>query len=492
MKNSSFSEQFSTFNPKLCDMKYPLVAFTEFANHLYPHEADYLISIVKFVKEDNQKILHIIQHNCHHPEQMKPFDPQIDKRTYSYLKKWIAESLSKADVDLFYEWILKTEKQVMLDAISPDEERKIISYLKTIGPTHYCFLRFYELVQHFRDYLLIRVRNLFYRPTNVYLMQYEPFYINSLAVNKRLNEATVGIIRHHETPMLAPLEFTDFLHETFADKQLDGYTRYRAAVRLTFHYYNFREFEKLQALYSALDEEFKTALFYSKRLLSNYYSNRAMMHSKLKELNKAEKYGYLSIRQKNSDYLFYLANLCGVLLRNKKYEKALKLMSQSIPELKNTNSFYNKIGFVSFYIRTLVANNKAKSAVSYASTFLDAYRKEIFETRWHLFFSAYLQALLHAGKTSRIIALSKHYKLVGMEKKFIDSSVYTPVLFWHTEVALYLEGRITQDELTETILSSAQKQLGHSYQSGRVNELLDQLQLIIPAEVEEIRAHISA
>ncbi|MBW7847617.1 MAG: hypothetical protein H3C41_05985 [Bacteroidales bacterium] len=471
-------------------MKHKLASFTEFANQLYPHEADYLHSIARFQKDENKKILETILFNCHRPAEAKEFDPEIDKRSYSYVKKWIVESLARADVDRFYEWILATEKQVMLDAISPAEEREIISYLKVIGPTHYCFLRFYELVQHFRDYLLIRVRHIFYRPTNIYLMEHEQDYIRCLSVNKGLNEATVGIIRHHESPELAPLEFTDFLHQSFSNPQLDGYTRYRAAVRLTFHYYNFREFEKLLALYNRLDEEFKTDLFYSKRLLSNYYSNRAMMHSKLNELNKAEHYGYLSIRQKNSDYLFYLANLCGILLRNKKHEKALRLMSQSIPELKNTNSFYNKIGFVSFYVRTLVANSKAKNAASYASTFLDAYRKEIFETRWHLFFSAYLQALLYAGKTQQIIAVSHRYKLVALEKKHIESSVYTPVLYWHTEVALYIEGRRTRSDLIETISSSAIRLLNHSYQSGRLNELLEQFYDFIPAEVEEIRQRL--
>jgi len=71
-------------------------------------------------------------------------------------------------------------------------------------------------------------------------------------------------------------------------------------------------------VYQQLDNLFKTPLFYSKRLLANYYANRAMMHSKLNELTQAEKYGYLSIRNKNSDYLFYLINLCGVLLKQGK------------------------------------------------------------------------------------------------------------------------------------------------------------------------------
>ncbi|HQQ13185.1 MAG TPA: hypothetical protein PK855_08475 [Bacteroidales bacterium] len=84
-------------------MKHKLASFTEFVNQLYPHEADYLLNINQFVKPVNISILKIIHHNCHHPENAQAFDEKIDKRTYSYLKNWIVETLEKADVDKFYE-----------------------------------------------------------------------------------------------------------------------------------------------------------------------------------------------------------------------------------------------------------------------------------------------------------------------------------------------------------------------------------------------------
>lgn len=468
-------------------MKHKLVTFSDFANQLYPHEVDYLMSINKFAKEINREILQIIHFNCHNPEKAVPFDTEVDKRTYSYIKNWIVESLEKADVDKFYEWLLRTEKQVMMDAISAEEERQVTAFFKTITPSHYYFLRFYELVEHFRDYLLIRVRNLLYKPTNDYLKQYEKDYLLGQSVNKQLNNAAVEIIRQHENPDADPSSFIDFLNATFFDTSLDGYTRYRAAVRLTFLYYNYRDFEQLRVVYNALDEEFKGDSFYSKRLLANFYSNRAMMHSKLNELGRAEHYGTLSIRQKNSDFLFYIANLCGVLLRSKKYEKAHKLMSQNIPELKNASSFYNKIGFVSFYIRTLVYNNKAKSAVSYGTTFLEAYRKEIFQTRWHLFFGAYLQALLNAEKYSRVIAVAKRYNLISLENKFVGTSVYTPVLLWYYELALYIEGKQSKEMMVESIVTSARKLLTNTYKNNKVIELLENLSHFIPSEIEEVK-----
>ncbi len=472
-------------------MRLKLVTFSDFANHLYPHEADYLLSIQKFSKGVNLQILNTLHSNCHNPLTAREYDPKIDKRSYSYIKTWIIQALDKADVDKFYEWLAYTEKQVMIDAITPEEEKEILSYIKTINPPQYFFLRFYELLQYFRDYLLIRVRNQFYKPINDYLQKYETDYHRSMAINNQLNQAAEEIIRQHETLDADPIHYSDFLQTTFNDSTLDGYTRYRAAVRLTFLYYNYREFENLRVLYDDLDSLFKTNAFYSKRLLANYYSNRAMMHSKLNELTLAEKFGYLSIRQKNSDYLFYLANLCGVLLRSGKYDKALKLMSSSIPDLKKTNSFYNKIGFASFYTRTLVYNKMAKNAVSYASTFLDAYKKEIFATRWHLFFAAYLQALLSAEKYSRLLAVAKRYSLLNLEKKFIDKTVYMPVLLWHNEVALYMEGKQSKEKLEEAIYSSAQVLLQNKYKAGRINELLDNLSDSIPSEIAVIRSRLN-
>lgn len=471
-------------------MKLKLVTFSHFANHLYPHEADYLLSIQKFNKSQNRQILDTLHHNCHNPSKRKEYDASLDKRSYSYLKTWIVQSLDKIDVDKFYEWLAYTEKQVLTDAITPEEEKEILNYIKSVNPTHYFFLRFYELVQYFRDYLLIRVRNQFYKPTNAFLQKYETAYRKSIEINNQLNQAAEEIIRHHASLEAEPIHFSEFLQSTFNNSDLDGYTRYRAAVRLTFLYYNYREFENLRVVYNELDELFKTSLFYSKRLLANYYSNRAMMHSKLNELELAEQFGYLSIRQKNSDYLFYLANLCGVLLRSRKYGVALKLMNTSIPDLKKTNSFYNKIGFVSFYTRTLVYNKMAKNAVSYASTFLDAYKKEIFETRWHLFFTAYLQALLSAEKYSRLVAVAKHYNLLALENKIVDKTVYMPVILWYNEVALYMEGKQTKEKMQETIISSARILLQNKYKAGRINELLLSFSDSIPLEIEEIKASL--
>lgn len=153
---------------------------------------------------------------------------------------------------------------------------------------------------------------------------------------------------------------------------------------------------------------------------------------------------------------------------------------------------YNRIGFASFYTRTLVYNNMAKKAVSYASTFLEAYKKEVFETRWHLFFSAYLEALLHAEKYDRVVAIANRYNLLSMEKMSSDKTVYLPILLWITEVALYMKGKRTKQKIIEIILASAQNLLKNRYKAGRITELLEILSLSIPEEVAYIRRQLSA
>jgi hypothetical protein len=472
-------------------MKQKLNKFSDFANSLYPHEIDYLLSVQHFATEENLKILNLINYNSKNPLNLLPYDGSLDKRKYSYIKNWIEKNLNNIDVDYYYEWLIGIEKQVMTDSILPDEEKDLLEQTKSTTNTHYYFIRFYELLQHYRDYLLIRVRNQYYEPISEYLEKYQEQYQASTERNKQLNSATIDIVKQHSTTSTESKQWGNFLQSTFLNDDLDGYTRYRAVVRLTFLYYNYREFDKLKSIYDTLDKMFKADIFYSKRILANYYANRAMMHSKLNELDDAEKYGYLSIRQNNSDYLFYLLNLCGVLLKSKKNKEAYSLMTESIPELKKTNSYYYKIGFVSFYIKTLLANKNIDKAVSYADSFFEGYKKEILKYRWHLFFCSYIRALFQAEKYSKILTISKRYNLINKEKQFIGRAKYLPIIFWHSTVANYFEGGISEEKLESTIIKSGQSLIQHKYKSIKINELLNELSESNPKIFKKIKKEIN-
>jgi hypothetical protein len=258
-------------------------------------------------------------------------------------------------------------------------------------------------------------------------------------------------------------------------------------VRLTFLYYNYREFDKLRKLYYDLDQQLKAGVFYSKRILANYYAHRTMMHSKLNELDEAEKYGYLSVRFKNSDYLFYLINLCGVLLKADKNREANRIMSDALPELKKTASFYYKIGFVAFYIRTLIANEKYQLAADYARNYLHAYKKEILSHRWHLFFSAYIEALFKAEDFKRVGSTVKRYGLVHKERQSKEEAKYVPVIQWYYLAAEFIQGNITSKRLKDSIVTSGEELQSNKYQMKKMEDMLKQLAPHIPDIHKELR-----
>jgi hypothetical protein len=471
-------------------MRNKLSTFSEYANSLYPHETDYLLSVQQFTKADNLKVLNLINYNSKNPLNRLPYDSSIDKRAYSYMKNWIAETLSKADVDLFYDWLLSIERSVMSDSITPDEEKALMDQALLTQTSRYYFIRFYQVMQHYRDYLMVRNRIRFYSQVTDFLTKFHNSYVRTISLNNEMNSAAERIVNQISTNDEEFLRWEKLFNEIYYDQSIDGYTRYRAAVRLTILYYTNREFDRLIGIYEHLEQQFRTDLFYSKRILANYYHNRAMMHSKLKELDLAEKYGFLSIRQKNSDFLFYLVSLCGILLSKGKSQKALRMMSESIPELKHTNSFHSKIGFASFYIKTLSANDQVEKAISYGTTFFEGYKKEIFEYRWHLFFSSYMQVLLKAEKYSKIVSLSKRYKLINKEKLYVGKAMYLPVILWYTTLSEYMEGNINKEKFFDTICKSGKSLVVSKYKTQKISDLLNDLANSLPEEVKAIHAEL--
>jgi hypothetical protein len=465
-----------------------LSKFSEFANALYPHELDYLLSIQKFEHSENLKILNLINYNSKNPGNLLPYDATLDKRRYSYMKNWIESSLQARDVDHFYDWLIHFEKKVLTDMIELDEEKELLKKAQTIDATQYYFIRFYELMRYYRDYLLIRNRTDYYHAIQDYLRDNHEQYQAAVDLNTMLNRASEDIVGQYFDSRTESRQWEQFLQDVFFNTHIDGYTRYRSAVRLTYMYYNYRDFGNLRSIYDELDRSFQAGVFYSRRILANYYANRAMMHSKLGELKEAEKYAYLSIRHENSDYIFYLLNLCGVLLRSNKNKAALTIMQQSIPKLRKTANFYYRIGFAAFYIKTLTANHLFKEAADYAETFHSTYKKEISKNRWHLFYSTYFQALSHCENYSKILALSRRYKLVEKEKQQTGKARYLPVLLWYNTVADYMEGHIPAGMLEQTIIRSCNLLVQNNYKINKIKDLLHELSQFVPDAFRNIAA----
>lgn len=456
-----------------------LKKFTSFANLLYPHELFLINSIEQFENEETKEILRLINHNVQFPEQVLPF-PDYDKRRYSNLMKWIKDKLNTADVDVFFEWIMEMEKNINMDSILPEDEKKLLKLTGIIDPTSFNFIRFYEMLNSYRDYLLIRTRVFYYKSVQKYLKTYEDAHQKAIEINQKMNKSAVDIIQQHTTSMGDSIQWESFLLDTFRDQNIDGFTRYKAFVRATYIYYNYRQFDKLRIIYNELDEEIQTDKFYSKRILANYYSNRAMMHSMLREMEYAEKYAYLSIRQQNSDFLFYLIKLCNILIINNKNNDALVLMQENLPQLKKINSMYTKIGFVSVYLRVLNKCGKYSCAESYGETFLSAYKKEIFTVRWHLFFCPYFMSLLKQEKYGEVIHLERKYKLSVMEKEYLSRARYVPTLLWYQALAKYMEGKMSEQHLKELVQQSSNDVPENKYINMKIKELHSELRDFLP------------
>ena len=454
--------------------------FTGFANALLPHEVSYLHRINQFTDAENRSIMDLILHNTHHPEQTFPYKLSIDKRKYSNLNGWINQKLKSIDVDGSYEWLLEIDRKIMTDTISPREEDLLIRLIKGFQKPPYYFIRLYEIIRNYRFYLLIRFRHYYNRIVDRFLNDYQELYVECIGVNGHLHDATIDIVNQYALNKTESRRWETWLKDVFYNENLDGLNRYLAIVRLTLIYFNYKEYDKLESIYNDLDEMMMSGQFYSRRILLNYYANRVMLHSKRNELARAAGYGYLSIRQHSGDYLHYVNNLCAVLLRQNQNSRALKLMQDSFPELKNTRSHHNRVGFASFYIRALNKNNRSREASDYAETFLSGYKEQIFELRWHTFFASWMQSLMSLEKYARILQLSKRHNLLERESEYRLRAVYLPTISWYYAVSAYKECEISLPELLTLVHEPALPLLPDPHKCRLIADLARELHPHVP------------
>lgn len=453
-------------------MRNPLQKFTEFTGTLLPHETSYLLEHQSFADPNRRQILERIDYNCRCIYQFTSYDTDIDKRTYSHLKSWIINRLRTIDVDVQYEWISDLDRKIMTDSILPSEERMLLKTIRRYQHPWFFFTKFYELVQHYRQFLLVRIRYSDHAVTDDFLKTYSNAYRQSKAIYADLHAATQDIVNQYRASQSESIQWERWLSANFYDEQLDGLNRYQALVRLNFIGFNYRKFDGLLEKFDYLDDQFKQGKYYSKRLLLNYYGNRLLLHSKFREFEKATYYGYLSIRAKNHDYLYYLTNLCAILLRQKKVKDALAIMKQGAADAKSTQNMHCKIGYVAFYTECLNASGEYANAEVYAQTYLQAFAKEIKEYRWHLFFSAYLKSLLQQGKYAQMLAIIRQHQLLDHDRAYEQRANYLPTIAWFHATAEYREGYIQRAELEERLKEYARRYKPSDQRQYLIRELL--------------------
>ncbi|GLR20009.1 hypothetical protein [Portibacter lacus] len=434
-------------------MKQKLKKIQVYANSLLPHETTYLLQEQKMEDEEKLSILKIIAYNSNNFTHPKAFDFSIDKRKYSHLLSWMRRKLDSIDVDKQLEWILDAKKHVLLDSISQEEEKRLLNSLKKFDSTSFYFVEFYNLLLHFRHFLLIRMRYDDYQIVNTYIEKEKFNYEKSKLVYEKMHQISFDIIGASNLEEGEGLSWLKWLHECYEDEKLDGQNRYMALIRISFVSLKYDRLNELKDIFLRAELFFETGKNYSKRLLLNHYGNMLILFDKLGDREKAIHYGYLSIKELelNPDSVIYLNNLNNVLIKNQKYEEALSLIEKSSFKVKSNKNFHATIGFVSNHIRCLSKTGKVKEAIIKGRLFFNVYHKKILSFRWHRFFSAFLGALLIEERHAEIIQYIEKYKLLTLRNKETYLGKSSNIIDIYYIISRHQEGIINQDQFNENL-----------------------------------------
>ncbi len=472
-------------------MKPKLSIFTKFCEDLLPIEKAYIQQKAAFKDKDLNYILNQLKKTESGSTFSLNFDLKIDKRKYSFFKSWAQEILEDADVDKSLLKIQQFDAKVQTDSISNEEEKELVKSASNIDNTSYHFQRFYELMLHFRQYLLIRMRMKSYVIINQWIIQYQDNYNESLSVYNTLHELSGEIISDYGLSNYSDIGVENSLIEIFNNQFLDGLNRYAAAVRLWFYYMNKGEYIKMAKLLTNVEQLLIDKKYLGRRILVNYYANRLLLHSKTGELDKARYFGYLSLKYHTNDYLFYVINLSSVLLRLGMPQEAMLHMKNAFPVMRNTLDMHNKIGFVAHYVHCLIDLKNYKEATRFAENYLGSHLKEVMSTRWHLFFAAYFRSLVLLNNFSRVLHIAKRYKLKEKELQYSTKAHYLPTMSWYISLAEFMEGDIDENKAIELMKSSALILMNDPVRSIRIIEQLKQLQNQVPDLIIKLRSELN-
>ncbi|MEO1256940.1 MAG: hypothetical protein AAFY41_18930, partial [Bacteroidota bacterium] len=196
-------------------MRSKLQKFTTFANSLLPHETQYLLTHQSLVDQERLAILKRIDFNCQHIDQFTPYDEKINKRKYSHLKNWIEQRLETIDVDVQYEWISELDRKIMTDSILPKDELVLLKFIKNYQHPIFFFAHFYELVQNYRQFLLVRMRYNDHEMTDRFLKTYQAQYLHSKSIYEKLHVATLDIVEQYKVATAESRQWESWLTDVF-------------------------------------------------------------------------------------------------------------------------------------------------------------------------------------------------------------------------------------------------------------------------------------
>jgi hypothetical protein len=431
-------------------LKNNLSKFSKFVSALLPLEGDFLWNAHRFEDEEKISILEKIVRFVKSAEQTADFDENIDKRKYSYVKGWSEQILAGLDVDKILEKLLTWEKLIMTDSLSLGDEKELLKFIQKTVSSDFNFIKVYDIARSYRHYLQIRLRHKDYQTIHVFLSKNRTDYEFSKLVNDKLHETTHDIIMgYNQTAKVTYTDSFPWLTSLLYNDNLDGYNRLLAWIRIVFIAHNTRSYEKLSEMFPYVERLVTSGKLYSRRIVTNFYSQYVLFYASMHDFEKAAYFGYLSIKEKNNDYLYYVNTLAAVLLRGGKAEKALSLLKESSATAKTAINYHNKLRHMAYTLFALIDLGMAQQAENSGFVFLMAYKKEIFEHRWHVFFHAYLKAMIVNGNYRGILKTIQQYKLLERDDSDKENLHYSPLIPWMFALALHKTGELSLEQVKD-------------------------------------------
>jgi hypothetical protein len=323
-----------------------------------------------------------------------------------------------------------------------------------------------------------------------FLSQYEEAYQSALDIHEKLYKATSDITSQYTLNNKETRHLESWLYEVFNNQQINGKNRYQAFVLLAFMYTNYNENDKLKRLMDQIDLYFSRGKMYSRRLLSNYYASRVLLHSKQNEFDIAEYYGYLSIRQSNNDTLMYVNNLAAILLRNNKAKQAHELLDKYKDLYRSVHNYHQKIGFCSYLIRVYAELGQIDLAEATGKGFLNKYKKEVLQHRWHHFFTSYINVLISKEKYDEVLKLSTKFNLIEREAQRQKKQKYVPNIYWSILLSRYMEGKLNSERLLEELKKPLVHLSPDLNQRQLMLKVIDTLSNNLPEAFSKLKSHI--
>ena len=408
-----------------------------------------------FQDSDRASIFNTIKHNTFSKYTKKQFDLSVDKRKYSHLMKWTETKLDEHCTDKYYKRLNDFDNKIKTDTLSSEEEKELLKLIKNYSCHHFHFIRFYEVIKNYLNFLLVRVRLNDYELINRFVHNYHDDYIRSKDISNRMTQATSDIVTDYHNNRLSQnsLKWSPWLKRLFDDESIDGFNHYQVLILLS--YLALLKSDLLQQTvryYDKIEDRLKDGSYYSRKLLLNFYGNRQLILMKLHKYDEALYYGRLSIGKQGHDYIMYLNNYCFNLMKLGRPKEALTLLQDALPFVRQMTNKYNKSLFISSLAKCYNDNGQYMKARQYAENQLTQFERDILEHNWNKFFRTYLETLLTLGDYRHAKKTIKRYGL--LEKESSELKVFSgyPYFKWIIALVDFKEGNTSGVQFRKLIL----------------------------------------